>query len=137
MKKVLVQFDKTYNKLLANARNGNQPTPADLYKLDKYWQMQGQLRNELQKLGNKQATILSKMFEEQYKKIYEVAALKDGGNFNSIDKSVINQVINSIWCADGKAWSDRIWHNTDLLYQSLNSHLIDCVLTGKTTKELV
>lgn len=137
MKKVLVQFEKTYNKLVSNAKRGNQPTPADLYKLDKYWQMQGQLREELQKLGNKQSVMLSRMFEEHYKKIYEVAALKDGGNFNSIDKSVIKQVINSIWCADGKTWSDRVWHNTDLLYQTLNSHLIDCVLTGKTTKQLV
>ena len=45
-------------------------------------------------------------------------------------------MINSIWCADGKSWSNRIWTNTDRLQQALNDSLIDCVLTGKKTTEL-
>lgn len=136
MKKVILQFEKTYDKLVANCKNGNQPTPADLYKLDKYWQMQGQLRNELQKLGDKQATLLSKMFMKNYEQIYRIAAIKDTGNFSDVDKSVAKQLIKSIWCADGKTWSDRVWHNTDLLRETLNNHLTDCLLAGKTTGEL-
>lgn len=136
MKKVILQFEKTYDKLVANCKNGNQPTPADLYKLDKYWQMQGQLRNELQKLGDKQAELLSEMFMKQFKDIYRIAALKDGDQYNKIDNQVINQIIKSVWCADGKTWSDRVWHNTDLLYDDLNSHLTDCLISGKSTKDL-
>ena len=136
MKKVILQFEKTYDKLVANCKNGNQPTPADLYKLDKYWQMQGQLRNELQKLGDKQAELLSEMFMKQFKDIYRIAALKDTGNFSDVDKSVAKQLIKSVWCADGKTWSDRVWHNTDLLRETLNNHLTDCLLAGKTTGEL-
>ena len=52
--KVMDDFEATYNKLLAAIEEGREPTPADLYKLDKYWQMQGQLRQELRKLGEKQ-----------------------------------------------------------------------------------
>lgn len=136
MKKVLGQFEKTYDKLLSSVSEGKQPTPADLYKLDKYWQMQGQLKNELQKLGDKQASLLSKQFEKQFKNIYDSIALKDSGYFGTIDNSTVQQMINQIWCADGKSWSQRIWTNTDKLQQTLNDNLIDCVLTGKKTSEL-
>ena len=54
MEKTIKDFEDTYNKLLATVEEGRNPTPADLYKLDKYWQMQGQLRRELEKLGNRQ-----------------------------------------------------------------------------------
>ena len=63
MSHIISDFEATYNKLLATAGEGKQPTPAELYKLDKYWQMQGQLRQELQKLGDRQISALSKIFE--------------------------------------------------------------------------
>ena len=70
MKKVISDFEGTYNKLLARQEDGKQITPADLYKLDKYWTMQGQLKNELQKLGDRQVSALSKIFELQFFDIY-------------------------------------------------------------------
>ena len=63
MKSVIEEFENTYLKLLATVEAGVDPTPADLYKLSKYWELQGQLKNELQKLGDKQAALLSKQFE--------------------------------------------------------------------------
>ena len=33
-------FIATHEKILATIEAGREPTPADLYKLDKYWQMQ-------------------------------------------------------------------------------------------------
>ena len=30
-------FEATYDKLLTTIEKGKEPTPADLYKLDKYW----------------------------------------------------------------------------------------------------
>ncbi|MBQ9913543.1 MAG: minor capsid protein [Clostridia bacterium] len=45
-------------------------------------------------------------------------------------------MINNIWCADGKSWSDRVWTNIDKLQQTLNDNLIDCVVTGKKSTEL-
>ena len=36
MKKTLDDFEKTYNKILLSIDEGKEPTPADLYKLDKY-----------------------------------------------------------------------------------------------------
>lgn len=136
MKSVISAFEDTYNHLLAAVAEGRTPSPADLYKLDKYWQLQRQLKQELQKLGDKQAALFSKKFVEEYTQIYEALAIKDDLFFGELSKENALQMINQIWCADGKSWSQRIWHNTDLLQQALNDGLIDCVVTGKKPSEL-
>lgn len=136
MLNVIGQFEATYNKLLLTIEDGKAPTPADLYKLDTYWKMQGQLRQELQRLGDRQSVLLSNQFVKQYQTIYELMAKKDGLYFNTIDKKAALQMVNKIWCADGKSWSSRIWTNTDRLLEALNEKLIECVVSGKTTKEL-
>ena len=137
METVIKDFELTYLKLLTTVGDGREPTPADLYKLDKYWQLQAQLKTELTKLGDKQAALLSRQFTEQYIGIYNTMALPDTERlFSSIDEKVAQQMINNIWCADGKSWSERIWNNTDKLQQALNDNLIDCVVGGKKTTQL-
>lgn len=136
MKNTIAQFEATYNKILLSVADGKAPTPADLYKLDSYWQMQSQLKKELQKLGDKQAAILSKNFMTQYAEIYEATALKTNLFFGQIDKQVAQQIINEIWCADGLSWNTRIWRNMDKLQQALNDGLFECVVTGKKSSEL-
>lgn len=63
MVRVIRDFERVYKKILKQQELGKEITPADLYKLDAYWQMQGQLRRELQKLNDKQNSMLSKIFE--------------------------------------------------------------------------
>ena len=135
-KRVMEDFEATYNKIYGAVADGKQPTPADLYRLDRYWQMQGQLQKELQTLGDKQIEYLTKKFVGQYTQIYEAIALKTDLAFGMIDSKAATQIINSVWCADGKSWSDRVWANTNLLQQTLNDSLIDCVITGKKPSEL-
>ena len=36
-------------------------------------------------------------------------------SFTMFNENRVNEVINSIWCNDGKAWSKRIWDNKTLL----------------------
>ena len=136
MQNTIESFEKVYNKLLLNAAEGIPPTPADLYKLDSYWTMQGQLREELQRLGDKQYVRMSKDFANQYRMVYRSMALADGDSFNQISRETAEQMINQIWAADGQSWSSRIWKNVDKLQQELNDNLIDCVLTGKSTEVL-
>ena len=49
---------------------------------------------------------------------------------------MVTQMINSIWVADGKSWSQRIWKNTELLAETLNEELIHCVAAGQKTTHL-
>ena len=134
--KTLDNFTKTYEKIFQSITEGKEVTPADLYKLDTYWQLQGQLKQELQKLGDKQVALLSKKFVQQYEAIYNGIALPSGATFSTLDRAVVEQLINQIWCADGKSWSQRVWTNTERLAETLNEHLIHCVATGAKPTEL-
>ena len=136
MKNVINNFEATYNKVLAQQAAGVEITPALLYKLDTYWILQGQLKQELQKLGDKQVALLSNKFIKQYFDIYNSIVIEGQAAFNTIDNAVARQVINSIWCADGKSWSQRVWNNIDKLQQTLNDKLVNSVVAGKKTTEL-
>lgn len=136
MQNVIAEFENTYNKLLATVEDGREPTPADLYRLDKYWRMQGQLRQELEKLGNKQIAALSKIFETHFFEVYYSIVIEGAEAFATIDAAGAWQLINSIWVADGKSWSQRVWDNTSRLQRVLNEKLVECVVTGKKTTQL-
>ena len=136
MENCIGSFLQTYNKILRAVEEGREPTPADLYKLDSYWKMQNQLRQELQKLGDKELHLLSDRFVNQYMDIYKSVALGSEPAFTSASIETAQQMINHIWCADGKSWSDRVWKNTKKLQQALNDRLLECVINGKTTSDL-
>lgn len=130
-RKIIGQFQQTYNHILSSIADGREPTPADLYKLDTYWKMQAEVAGELQKLGNKQAQILHNAFVMQYGAIYEATAVQGEAHYNLLDTDAVEQMINNIWCADGKHWSSRVWENTAQLQETLNQDLIDCLVTGR------
>lgn len=136
LKKILGQFELTYNKVFSSIEEGRDATPADLYKLDAYWQLQAQMRAELEKLGNRQAVLLSKEFERHFIEIYNALAMPSQTAFSTLSTETVKQMINHIWTADGKSWSSRIWGNTEKLATELNEALIHCVAAGKKTTEL-
>ena len=135
-KRTIEDFESTYNKLLAQKAEGKDITPADLYRLDKYWEAQRQLRQQLQKLGEKKISLLTKYFELNFFDIYNSIAIPGLKAFNTIDDKIVNQLINNVWVADGRTFSQRVWNNIDRLVETLNEQLIYTVVTGKKTTEL-
>lgn len=136
MEQVMADFEATYNKLLTTIDDGRKPTPADLYKLDKYWKLQAQCREELEKLGEKQIALLSKNFETNWFEVYYSINIDGATAYSTLDKSLVEQMINQIWAADGKSWSARIWENTNRLQETLNEGLLHIVVAGKQPREL-
>ena len=136
MEKTIKDFEKTYKKILKQQEEGKEITPADLYKLDAYWQAQAQLRQELRKLGDKQIAVMSKIFEIHFFDIYYSINIEGLEAFTTIDAAVAKQLINSVWTADNKNFSQRIWDNTARLIATLDEELVHCVITGAKTTEL-
>lgn len=130
------QFLTTYRHLLSSIEKGHEPTPADLYKLSKYWELQGEIQKELRKLGDKEITLFQKNFLQQWEEIYNIWAAKDDIHYSRMNYQAAALMISEIWCADGLSWSDRVWTNTNKLQQALNDGLINCVLTGKSPRQL-
>jgi SPP1 gp7 family putative phage head morphogenesis protein len=136
MKKAIAEFESVYDKILSQKEQGKEVTPALLYRLDSYWALQAQLRRELEKLGEKQIALLSKHFEINYFEVYYALEIKGLDAFSTIDKAGVQQMINSVWVADGKTFSQRVWGNVEKLVETLNEELVHCVATGKKTTEL-
>ena len=136
MNNCIDSFIAVYAKILEQVEEGKPITPAHLYKLDSYWKMQASLREELEKLGNKQVALLSKQFEAEFIEIYNAIAIPSQEAFSTVSKEMVTQMVNQIWVADGKSWSQRVWTNTEELAQTLNDELVYCVATGKKTSEL-
>ena len=134
--KVVTDFEAVYLKIMKAVEDGKESTPADLYKLDKYWEAHAQMTKELEKLGNKEIKLLHKAFRENFFEIYYGIALPSDTAFNTIDTAMVEQLINSIWVADGKTWSQRVWDNTQRLAETLNEELIHIVATGKKDSDL-
>lgn len=130
------QFEDTYFKLQRTVAAGKEPTPADLYKLDKYWKMREAVEVELTKLGYKQYGFLNDMFVAQYKDVWKSIALPSQIHYSKLDNKAVQQLINQIWCADGKSWSERVWRNTEILRNSLNEGLIYIISTGGSPSDL-
>lgn len=135
-KQVIDSFEKVYDKILLQQAEGKEVTPALLYKLDYYWQQQAQLREQLRKLGEKQVALLTKEFELNFFDVYYSIAPEGMTAFNTIDTAGAQQLINAIWLADGKHFSQRIWTNTEKLLETLNEQLINVVASGKKTTDL-
>lgn len=138
MNRLMNDFVATYTKVVERAAAGEEITPADLYMLDKYQKLQLQLTAEMEKLGNQQIGELSKAFTKQWDLIYSSTEIPNSkAAFSTLSKKSGEQMINQIWCADGKAWSQRVWDNCARLQYELNEQLSYHVLTGKKTTALV
>lgn len=131
MKNVITDFESVYLKVLEQYKDQANITPADLYKLDKYWEAQAQLRHRLQSLGDKQISVMSKIFETNYFEVYYSLNIDGMAAFSTLDTKAAKQVINHIWAADGKSWSQRIWTNMEALQETLEEGLMQTVVTGK------
>lgn len=135
-KKIISEYEALYNEVLLKKAAGEAISPATLYKMDKYWQMQQQVRAQLTNTGAKMQKAMSNMFEFLYKKSYNSLTLEGVPLFSTIDDNAITQIINRIWAADGQSWSQRIWKNMTLLQETLEEGLLESVVTGKKTSDL-
>ena len=136
MNRTIKDFEKVYKQVLKQQAEGKEITPALLYRMDAYWKAQAQLRKELRELGDKSILTMSKIFEIHFFDIYYSINIEGLEAFTTIDSAAAMQLINSVWTADNKTFSQRIWDNTNRLIETLNDELVHCVVTGKKTTEL-
>lgn len=135
-KQIISEYEALYNEVLVKKAAGEAISPATLYKMDKYWQMQQQIRTQLKNTGAHLQKLMSSVFEFFYKKSYNSLKIDGVPLFSTIDDNAVKQIINSIWTADGQSWSQRIWNDMTLLQETLEEGLLEAVTTGKKTSDL-
>jgi len=135
-RQVIAEYENLYGQVLAKQAAGEAISPATLYKMDKYWSMQQQIRHKLRGVGAHLESALSKLFELYYYDTYNAINVKGLTAFSTIDDNAVKHVLSSIWAADGKTWSERIWDNLTLLQETLDEGLLECIVSGKKTTDL-
>lgn len=109
----------------------------DLYRNKRYWELLNRVNELISALGKKEFKITQKSLIQTYEKTLKTI---DEGIPKSLISpqflvpSAINaeQLINQVWCADGKSFSDRIWNNKKKLQEQLAKNLGYFVVQGKS-----
>lgn len=135
LKAVSRDIEKLYDELLVSSADGTL-LASDLYKYNRYFSLMKSLNKQLKALGGKEITITNQKLLD----MYAITSSSVGKSINfsgEFNQKTAKEVINSIWCADGKHWSNRIWQNKAQLQVALEKGLIDCVSRGVSKDELV
>lgn len=135
LKAVSRDIEKLYDELLVSSADGTL-LASDLYKYNRYFSLMKSLNKQLKALGGKEITITNQKLLDMYA-ITSSSVGKSIGFSGEFNQKTAKEVINSIWCADGKHWSNRIWQNKAQLQVALEKGLIDCVSRGVSKDELV
>lgn len=135
LKAVSRDIEKLYDELLASSADGTL-LASDLYKYNRYFSLMKSLNKQLKALGGKEITITNQKLLDMYA-ITSSSVGESIGFSGEFNQKAAKEVINSIWCADGKHWSDRIWQNKAQLQVALEKGLVDCVSRGVSKDELV
>lgn len=137
-KKVIADMGVLYEKLIEEAANG-EVRPNDLYKYNRYFELNKLINKHLRELGAKEIKIYNKQLLKMYDGVQDIITqtaphvIATSQLFPTSGK----QVLDSIWCADGKHWSSRIWTNKSKLQEELNNALMDCIIRGVPKDEAV
>ena len=125
--KIINECEKLYLKLQA----GGQLSLAELYRQDRYYQLLGDINKRLNKLGAAEVKIIN----SEMLALYQLA-LKETNQWARVDEKKVQEVIDTIWCSDGKLWSDRIWQDKVLLQQELSDNMMNAVIQGIDSRKV-
>ena len=113
----------------------------DLYRSKRYWTLLDEINKRLKNLGQGQIKITSPAIISAYEETQKLIddEIPDGvikPSFlvpNAVDA---NQVINQVWCLDGKNFSQRVWNDKNKLITQLKKSLADSLVRGKSNWEV-
>lgn len=134
LQKLKKEVRQLYKNIEADSENGV-VSITDLYRYDDYYKIANELNQSLIAIGESSI----KVFEGEFLKLYEKTQ-------DILDKSPIlrtrptvkpEDIVNELWTKDNIRWSDRIWHNQELLQQKVMESLTDCFSRGVGVNQVV
>lgn len=141
-------IERLYNQLMKESADGKVKIN-DLYKYNRYFELRNQLILKCNELGQNENRVFEEKFTDFYLKInnktndflLDIGIITpesiSGSAFLLEQRRGVEKVLSSIWCADGKHWSDRIWRDTSDLQNRLEKGIVDSITRGLSKDELV
>ena len=136
MRLILEDVSSLYDEILKESANGEIKIN-DLYRYNRFFAIKNRINKRLQELGARQIEITDNKLLEMYYRTQELVDDSLSLTFSSDSLENAKAVVNEIWCADGKSWSQRIWKQMDALQQALSEGIFNCVATGQSKDKLV
>lgn len=132
---------KLYDKLLQEAVSG-EVRVNDLYRYNRYFDVKNKLNQELISLGGQEVKLDRETFSKMYERTsalvgQQVPNLPLSSSFGLEQQKAVDKVLNSVWCADGKHWTNRISTNKARLQAAIERGLIDSVSRGVPKDEAI
>lgn len=127
-----------YADMITNAQNGV-ISIADLYRYDRYYILANDLNTNLNKLNESSCELFEDKFVDMYKKTQDLLKKTEQNYFKAESAYAKDPtpIVNEIWTTDGKVWSERIWHNSEVMEERIMGVLVDCFTTGKSVDKVV
>lgn len=137
IKRTQDDIGKLYDKICADTLDGKL-TVNSLYRYDRYFEVMNNLNGELNKLGQKEIKVTKQSLYNMYTNVAKDIGKASGTMQNSFVMDInAKKVLENIWCADGKHWSERVWNNTAQLQKSIEKGLVDSVSRGVSKDQMV
>lgn len=126
-------FDQLTSEGLATDRT------IDLYRYGRFYELRNNLSDRLVQLGQREIATLEKKFVDMYNGVQKIITTEAPAEIakSFVQPGQAEEVMKSVWLADGKHWSDRVWNNMAKLQNMVENGLIECVVTGRSKSELV
>lgn len=96
-------------------RPGYKATANDLFRYKRYYELFNKLNDKMVSLGGKEVELVQNAMKELYINNKELVSKSLNYFLDGLDDAEVTKAINTIWCQDGKLYSDRIWQDKALL----------------------
>ena len=148
LKEVTNLMENFYTRITVNGT----PTANEMYKYNRYYEMQNDLREIVSNYGKAYWKILDPKFKKLY--ITNCTHILTTYNLKNMDRQRIEKVAKNLWNANGRHWQESVWvkpRKTDTpltaidrranglfkLQTTLEKGLMDCVARGAPKDDLV
>lgn len=142
-KKLIKEYERAYeqievkiSRLFDKITKDGVPSVTELYRFNRYYETMAEINVVLRKLGAKEVKVIGTKMTEMYLITAKETADNFGLSFSLMNKDAVRKIIDEVWCADGKVWSDRIWEDKGKLQIELGNALMDCVVQGKSREKV-
>ena len=132
-----------FAKIEATKAAGEPIQANDLYRNRRYWELLDEINERLRILGREQIRITEPAIIQAYQDTLDIVDSNVVATTSSVNTALMNahaidgkQIVNQVWCLDGKNFSDRVWTDKQKLLPQIKKALSDSLVQGKSPWEI-
>ena len=134
---------EVFAKMESQKATGEPIQANDLYRNRRYWELLEEINERLKVLGREQIRITEPAIVKAYQETLDIVDSNIVATTSAVNTALLNahaidgkQIVNQVWCLDGKNFSDRVWSDKQKLMPQIKKALSDALVQGKSPWEI-